>query len=299
MVLQRIPSLALAEWEDTQLTWQLMCQIVGKVRLELHPKLNHWWHVTHYLSPTGLTTGPIPHGGSIFEITQNLFDQRLEVRSADGRVRTMPLAPGTIADFYAEFMGLLRSLEIDVAIHSHPYKCRSDVPFSMDRVHTTFEHEHVRRAWMILCWIEGVFREFRGRFIGKCSPVHLFWHSFDLAVTRFSGRPAPPMPDADPVSREAYSHEVNSAGFWFGDEFTQEPCFYCYTAPAPPGLDAQRLEPRQAFWQELGGSPMALLRYEDVRAMSDPRAGLLAFLQSAYEAGAGLAGWDRNALEMP
>jgi len=274
-----------------------MCQILGKVRLQLHPALNHWWHVTHYLCPTGLTTGPIPHRGSIFEITQNVVDGRLDVTCADGRRGAMPLAPVTIADFYAEFMRLLRSLEIDVTIRPHPYKCGSEVPFAVDRVHSAFEYDHVRRAWAILCWVEAVFREFRGRFIGKCSPVHFFWHSFDLAVTRFSGRPAPVQPDADRVSREAYSHEVNSAGFWFGDESIEEPCFYCYTAPAPDGLDGQRLEPHQAYWSDFGGSPMALLRYDDVRTMPDPRAGLLAFLQSAYEAGANVANWDRSALE--
>jgi hypothetical protein len=184
-----------------------------------------------------------------------------------------------------------------VKIVRKPYECKSKIPFADDRQHAAWDAEAVEKAWRILTEIEPVFKEFRGRFVGKCSPVHMFWHSFDLAVTRFSGRPAPAMPDADPVTREAYSHEVNSAGFWFGDDNLPEAAFYCYSFPAPTGLDQQPLRPAKAFWQEVRGAPMALLLYRDWRQMPDPRTALLDFLQSSYEAGANSAAWDRSALE--
>jgi hypothetical protein len=291
-----LPHLPLQSWEESRLYWHLVCQIVGKVRMQLHPPLNHWWHVTLSLSPQGLTTGAIPHGDGSFEIEQDLLRHEVIVRTA-GRSARVPLGPKPIAEFYREFVEALGGLGISVEITPKPFKMRSTIPFPEDFDHRRYDPEAVHRAWSALASIEPVFKEFRSGFQGKSSPVHFFWHSFDLAAARFSGKSAPEMPGVDPVTRKAYSHEVNSAGFWFGDDAMPMPAFYCYTAPSPPGLDDQPLRPSQAKWQESGGSPMALLMYDDVRESSDPRSMLLDFLQSSYEAGANAAGWDRRSLE--
>ena len=293
----QLPVLELSEWEDSRLKWQLVCQIIGKVRLKMHPPVNHWWHVPLYLSPRGLTTDDIPFKDGLFSIEVDVLSQRVVVATSSPRAVEIPLDERPVADIYADLRRALSDLGIEAKILARPYKCKSDRPFAEDREHTAWDTDAVTKAWRVLTEIEPVFKEFRGRFIGKCSPVHMFWHSFDLAVTRFSGRRAPEMPTADAVTREAYSHEVNSAGFWFGDDNTPEAAFYCYTAPAPSGLDQQPLRPAKAFWQELYGSPMALLLYRDWRESEDPRAALLDFLQSSYEAGANAAGWDRAALE--
>ncbi len=292
-----LPPMPLDQWEDSLLYWQLMSQILGKIRLKLHPWINHWWHVPLYITPRGTTTGAIPYGDSNFDIELDLTDHRLVLRTGDGKVMGFALDGRPIAEFYNHLFDMLRSVGIDIEILARPYKCKSTEPFAADRVHSTYDPEAIHRAWSVLKVIEPVFKEFRSRFIGKCSPVHQFWHSFDLACTRFSGRRAPNEGIADPVGKEAYSHECISAGFWFGDESLPMPAFYCYTWPAPKNLDLQQLDPPKAFWRDVHGSPQATLLYDDLRKMEDPRGALLAFLESSYESGAMLANWDRAELE--
>ncbi|HEU4419342.1 MAG TPA: DUF5996 family protein [Planctomycetota bacterium] len=280
------PPLPYESWSDTLLGLHLVTQIVGKVRLALHPPINHWWHATLYVSPRGLTTGAIPLPASReqnrnFDVEIDLRDHRVVTRTSDGRILFATLADRPVCDFYREFTGQLQQLGIDVAIDVRPYKCRSTIPYDRDREHGAYDRRSVQTACAILHGVEAVFAEFRSRFLGKCSPVHLFWHSFDLAVTRFSGRRAPALEGQDRVAQEAYSHEVNSAGFWFGDNDVREPAFYCYTAPAPPGMS----------------DAMTTLRYDEMRTSPDPRRTLLDFLQGAYEAGANAARWDRASLE--
>lgn len=294
---QDLPPMPLSEWEDSRLYWQLMSQILGKIKLALNPPVNHWWHVPMYITPRGTTTGAVPYGDSNFDIELDLTDHRLVLRSGDGKVSGFELDGRPIAEFYSHLFNLLFSVGIEVKILAKPYSCKSDIPFPADRVHSTYDKDAVHRAWSILRMVEPVFKEFRSRFIGKCSPVHQFWHSFDLACTRFSGRRAPDADLTDPVAREAYSHECISAGFWFGDDSLPMPAFYCYTWPAPKNLDFQHLEPNKAFWRDVHGSPQATLLYDDLRKMHDPHLALLHFLESSYEAGAILGGWDRAELE--
>jgi hypothetical protein len=236
----------------------------------------------------------------VFEVELDLIDHMAVARSSSGESRRIPLADGTIAEFYTSFFGALRALDIDVDIVARPFdptRVGSDIPFAEDDGHSTYDPDAVQRFRSALIGIDAAFREFRGRFLGKCSPVHLFWHSFDIAVTRFSGRRAPLSPNADPVTKSAYSHENISAGFWAGDANMREPAFYSYTHPEPEGLADEPLRPEGAWWEPQNGSHMALLRYEDARAAADPTAAILDFMQSAYEAGAKRAGWAREELE--
>ena len=288
----------LQEWEPTRLHLQLLCQILGKIRLRYHPKINHWWHATLYLSPRGLTTDEIPYGEKSFDIELDLLSHAIHIRTSSGERASISLQSKPICDVYKETMSALSDLGINVHILAKPYDCKSNIPFAEDDQHNAYDPDRAVNAWGILLHADAIFKEFRGRFVGKCSPVHMFWHSFDLAVTRFSGRKAPPLPEANAVTQEAYSQEVNSAGFWFGDDRLPEPAFYCYTAPAPQDLNKQPLAPNSASWQEVWGSPMAILRYEDFRKADDPRTALLNFLQSSYEAGANAASWDRINLEI-
>ena len=281
------PPLPYASWSDTLLGLHLVSQIVGRVRLALHPPINHWWHVTLYVSPRGLTTGAIPLPGSRepaqnFDVEIDLLDHRVVTRTSDGRSLSATLTDRSIGDVHREFTAQLQQLGIEVAIDVRPYKCRSTIPYPEDHVHGAHDRRAVQTAFAILRGVAAILQEFRSRFLGKCSPVHLFWHSFDLAVTRFSGRRAPALEGAGRVAQEAYSHEVNSAGFWFGDDDVREPAFYCYTAPAPAAMR---------------GDAMVTLRYDEMRAAPDPRRALLDFLQRSYEAGADAAQWDRAALE--
>jgi len=292
-----LPAIPLAQWEDTRLYWQLMSQILGKIKLALNPKVNHWWHIPLYITPRGTTTGTIPYKDTNFDIQLDLTDHRLILRTGTGQTLGFELEGRPIADFYTHLFDMLRSVGIEVEIDARPYKCKSTEPFPTDRIHATYDPDAAHRAWKVLRMIEPVFQEFRGHFIGKCSPVHQFWHSFDLACTRFSGRRAPDAGLTDPVAKEAYSHECISAGFWFGDDTLPLPAFYCYTWPAPRNLDIQHLEPHRAFWREIHGSPQATLLYDDLRKMHDPHTGLRHFLQSSYESGAILAGWNRSELE--
>lgn len=292
-----LPPLPLQEWEPSRLYLQLICQMLGKIKLKLHPHVNHWWHAPLYVSARGLATGAIPYGSRTLDIELDLIDNKIVIRKDDGERAEMGSSGKSIAVVYRELFQLLNDLGVAVQILAKPYDCKSKIPFADDNEHTGYDKDAVARALRILCFSDGVMKEFRSRFIGKCSPVHMFWHSFDLACTRFSGRTAPAMPEADRTTQEAYSHEVISAGFWFGDDNVPEPAFYCYAFPLPEGLAQQPLSPSTAYWKDLRGSPTAILRYEDARQAADPRAVVLEFLQSSYEAGANLAGWNRAELE--
>ncbi|HYA97329.1 MAG TPA: DUF5996 family protein, partial [Methylomirabilota bacterium] len=291
----------LASWEPTRATLHLWTQIVGKVRMALTPLTNHWWNVPLYVSTRGLATSPIPYGDRSFEVEFDFLAHVLRIETSDAASRRVPLRPQTVADFYAEFMAALNDLRIAVRIWKTPVEIPNPIPFDQDRVHADYDPAAARAFWRILLSVDEVFKVFRARFIGKSSPSHFFWGSFDLAVTRFSGRPAPERNDPDPVlrkiMREAYSHEVISAGFWPGGGGVDDPAFYCYAAPQPAGFEKQPVRPPKAFY--LAALAEYILLYDDVRLAPSPAAALLDFLQSTYEAGAVTARWDRAALERP
>jgi Family of unknown function (DUF5996) len=292
-----LPPLRLEEWDETRATLRLFVQIVGKIRLALAPPKNHWWHVVLYVTPRGLTTGPMPSSDTVLEIDFDFIEHTLVLRTQRGDVETLRLRDGfSVAAFYEQLFALLRRLGIEVTILAQSYGDPTPITFAADDADASYDADAVERFWQVLCASALVLEEFAGWFTGKTSPVHLFWHGMDLAVTRFSGRRAPPMPNADPVTREAYSHEVISFGFWAGDASTPAPAYYSYTAPEPPALAEQPLEPEQAFWAEMGSTHQARLWYEDVRTAESPHTILLRFLQSAYEAGARTAGWPMEEL---
>jgi hypothetical protein len=270
-------------------------QVVGKVRLALSPRINHWWQVPLYVTGRGLTTSPIPHENGIFEVQFDFIDHKLDVVTNAGEIRSLRLIPRTVADFYADFMEMLRSLGIDVRIWRMPVEVPNPVRFDQDRTHRSYDPEYVHRFWRILVTIDSVFKEFRSRFLGKSSPVHFFWGSFDFAVTRFSGRRAPERPGADRITREAYSHEVISVGFWPGGGDMTGAAFYAYAAPEPAGFGDQLVRPGSAFYSKQ--MKEFFLMYDDVRAADSPRDALLDFCQSTYDAGADLGNWDRANLE--
>jgi hypothetical protein len=295
------PALPLEAWLDTKVTLHLFTQIIGKIRMTLTPKVNHWWHVPLYVSARGLTTGPIPYENRNFELELDLIDHHLAARTSSGESFQIPLEGQSVASFYQQTLDALSRIGIEVTILANPFdpeRVKSREPFPEDTAHGTYVPEYAHRCWSILVPLDSIFKEFRGRFLGKCSPVHFFWHSFDLAVTRFSGRAAPVAEGTDLVTREAYSHEVISAGFWVGDDNVPEPSFYSYTAPEPKGLNEEPLRPAEASWNDQNGSSLALYRYNDFRASADPRRALLDFLQSSYEAGAKRANWPRNDQEV-
>lgn len=286
------PKIPLEAWRPTKNTLHLYLQIVGKIRLAMHPRVNHWWHVPLYVSPRGLTTRTIPFSGGNFEIEFDFKDHELKMRTSDGRKEDFALFDGlTVADFYASLFSNLAKLGIVPMIKAIPYEASSTTPFAEDIENKSYDKEYVEKFHQTLVAVDDIFEEFRGRFTGKSTPVHLFWHSFDLALTRFSGKPANVRVGAGMVEREAYSHEVISFGFWFGDDNVPAPAFYSYTAPERAGLTDEPLKPDTAQWNIARGA-MALLMYEDVRKLKDPRDTVLEFLQSAYEAGAKCAGWD-------
>lgn len=294
------PSLDLAKWSDTCATLHLWTQIVGKVRLTQSPWVNHSWHVTLYVTSRGLTTSPIPHGNRSFEIDFDFLRHRLVVRSSDGGEAGFKLRPQTVATFYRKLLERLRALDLPVKIYGKPNEIADPIPFAVDEVHRSYDPDYANRFWRILVQTERVLQEFRARFIGKCSPVHLFWGGDDIAVTRFSGRTAPEHPGGVPhlpdwVTREAYSHEVSSAGFWAGGGAISHPAFYSYAYPEPAGFAQAPVEPKEAFYSK--DLREFILPYDAVRKAKDPDATLLQFLQSTYEAAANLAGWDRRALE--
>lgn len=289
------PELPLEAWRDTYETLHLWTQIVSKVRTALSPPVNHWWHSTLYVTPRGLTTSSIPYGQRAFEVSFDFIDHALLIQTSDGTRQELGLFPRSVAEFYHEFMGALRALGITVTINTLPQEVANPIHCDQDDVHASYDAAFAQRWWRILLQTNRILGEFRGRFIGKCSPVHFFWGSFDLAVTRFSGRRAPPRPGADAVTREAYSHEVISCGFWPGGGQVPQAAFYAYAAPAPPGLASVPIRPTAARYDQEAGE--FFLPYADVRAAADPDGLLLDFLQSTYEAAATLARWDRAALE--
>jgi hypothetical protein len=296
---QALPPLPLGEWEPTKDTLHLWVQIVGKMRLASTPPRNHWWNVPLYVDVHGLTTRRMfAANGVTFEIHFDFIDHRLVIETDSGGRESFELAEGlSVAAFDEQLHAALARLGVDVAIRESPFGVPMKTPFQADREHAAYDRDAVTRFWRILEWTDGVFEEFAGWYCGKTSPVHLFWHSLDLAVTRFGGRRAAPLPEADAVTQEAYSHELVSFGFWAGDSMTREPTYYSYTAPEPPGLRDRRLCPEQAKWIEFGTGSLAVLPYEAVRTAADPKGTLLAFLECAYEAGADAAGWDRADLE--
>jgi len=287
---QIFPPLPLEKWEDSKETLHRYVQVVGKIRLRYTPFMNHWWHVTLYASPRGLRTPPIPYGHTTFEISFDLLDNRLVVSTSEGEGFAFAIDDLPVAEFYRRLVDGLGTLGIHVAINTTPFDLDDEQMLDENVFHCVCDREYVRRYGRVLAQVDQVFKEFAGRFNGKQSPVQLYWHSFDLAVTRFSGRRSPQRDDVDPVTREAYSHEVISFGFWPGDRNLREAAFYSYTAPEPEGLTGQPLRPGSASWAPEGG--MALLMYEDVRKSDSPRETLLDFMESAYQAGAKSASWD-------
>jgi len=288
------PELRLEAWKDTYATLHMWTQIVGKVRLALSPRINHWWEVALYVNAVGLTTSAIPYKQLVFEIQFNFLEHKLTIAICDGQQRILQLRPQSVAAFYAEFMSALHSLGIDVHIWPMPVEVPNPIRFDRDTEHASYDPEYAQRFWRILTLVDPVFKEFRSRFVGKHSPIHFFWGSFDLASTRFSGRRAPERKDADPITREAYSHEVISAGFWPGGGDVKGAAFYAYAAPEPAGFKTAQVRPEKAFYSPLGEF---LLMYDDVRQSTEPEKLLMEFLQSTYEAGANLGNWPRAELE--
>ena len=294
------PELPYERWKETYATLHLWTQVVGKIRLAQSPWLNHSWHVPLYVTARGLTTSSIPYGVRVFDMAFDFIDHALTLRVSDGHERRLSLRPRTVADFYAEVMAMLDALGLSVRIDPVPNEIADAIPFNRDSKHSAYDPEYAQRFWRILLQVDRVFSQFRTSFLGKCSPVHFFWGSFDLAVTRFSGRAAPPHPGGiphlqDTIVREAYSHEVSSAGFWPGGSGVEYPVFYSYAYPEPRGYRDTAVRPSAAAFNAQLGEFM--LRYDAVRSAPDPDATLLEFLQSTYEAAANSAQWDRAGLE--
>jgi len=295
------PELAYEAWAPTKQTLHRYVQMVGKVRMALLPFRNHWWHVTLGVSAHGITTGPMPAGGATVEIEFDFVEHRLAIRTSDGRVAGFPLRDRLpCAEFYGDLFAALRDLGVEVQIKAVPYDLGDSPAFPQDTINESYDAAAVERFWRILRLADHVLARFASGFLGKASPIHVFWHSFDIAHARFSGRPAPAIEGADRVTAEAYSHELISFGWWPGDDRrTPYPAFYSYTAPEPPDLRAQPLQPDHAQWQDTGNGSLAVLAYDDVRAAGDPAATLLGFFESAYRAGVVTAGWDLDALASP
>ncbi len=294
------PSLNFQEWKDTYATLHMLTQIVGKIRLAQSPWVNHSWHTTLYVTSRGLTTSPIPYGNRTFQIDFDFIDHNLVIETSDGEVKTMPLSPRPVAGYYEELFNKLAELNLKVKIHTTPNELPTPIPFEKDYEHTAYDADYANRFWRALVQIDRVFKQFRARFIGKCSPVHFFWGSFDLAVTRFSGRRAPEHPGGVPhlpdwVTREAYSHEVSSCGFWPGSEQMPQAVFYSYAYPEPQGFSTATARPSGAGYS----SEMKefIFPYDEVRRSANPDEALLDFLQSSYEAAADSGAWDRKELE--
>jgi hypothetical protein len=275
-------------------------QIVGKIRLTLSPWTNHSWHVTLYVTSRGLTTSPIPHGNNIFEIRFDFIDHDLRIMKSDGSVRVLKLGPQSVAQFYGEVMKTLVDFDLPVTINTTPNEIENPIPFDQDEDHRAYDREYANRFWRVLVQSDRVFKEFRSRFCGKCSPVHFFWGSFDLAVTRFSGRSAPPHPGGvphlpDEITREAYSQEVSSLGFWPGNAAMPTPIFYSYAYPEPPGFADAKIRPDAAFYE--AKLHEYVLPYDAVRSAENPDEMLLDFAQTTYDAASKLGKWDRATLE--
>jgi hypothetical protein len=294
------PALPFAEWADTCATLQLWTQIVGKIRLAHTPMVNHWWNVPLYVTSRGLTTALIPHPAGGFQIDFDFIDHQLKIQTCAGEIETIALAPKSVADFHAEVTGRLRSLGLETRIWTMPVEIPDAIPFEQDRIHAAYDAEYANRFWRILLQVDRLMKRFRAPFLGKVSPVHFFWGSFDMAVTRFSGRTAPELHSASPnlggwVMREAYSHEVSSCGFWPGNGGYGRAAFYSYAYPEPAGFGQARIAPDAAFYdQELG---QFILPYDAVRQAPSPDESVMQFFQATYVTAADLGGWDRAALE--
>jgi uncharacterized protein DUF5996 len=290
-----LPALPYANWVDTKETLHLFLQIIGKIRLKTHPKLNHWWHVTLYPHVRGLTTGRIPHAGSGFEVLYDMLDHKVIISLNDGRQDTFSVPGLTVSGFYEAMFSRLNALGISVKIVAVPYDNKSKTPFAEDTAPRVYDGNAVSDFWRALCLIANTFETYRSGFVGKQTPVQLYWHSFDMVVTRFSGRPYP-LKGGTQSDREAYSHEVISIGFWPGDDTFPEAAFYGYAYPEPADLNQEPLAPDQALWTEKNGGALAILKYDDTRQAEDPSEAILAFLNSLYE-GATLKGdWPADAL---
>ena len=289
------PSLPLDDWRDTYATLHMWTQVIGKIRLMQAPLINHWWEVPLYVTCRGLTTSPIPYGTRTFQIDLDFIDHRVIIQTSDGASESFPLQPMSVATFYATVMERMEALGLPVHIWTMPVEISNPIRFESDQQHASYVPDQAHRFWRILTQADRVFTAFRACFIGKVSPVHFFWGSFDLAVTRFSGRAAPSKPTADRITREAYSHEVSSCGFWPGGDGIEKPAFYSYAYPEPDGFAGTPVRPDAAFYDR--GLGQFILPYDTIRNASSPDETLLAFLQSTYEAAATLAQWDRRALE--
>ncbi len=290
-----LPPLPFDSWKDTLATLHMWTQIVGKVRLKLCPLINHWWNVPFYVTARGMTTSPMPYEQGTVEIRFDFIEHQLLLEISDGRMVAIPLTAQSVAQFYQKFMAALDELGVTVNIWTMPCELPNPIPFEQDHVHATYDPDAAHKFWRILAWVDPVLKEFRSGFLGKASPVHFFWGSFDLAVTRFSGRRAPERPGADSITLEAYSHEVSSAGFWPGGGEISAPTFYSYAAPEPEGFSGQRVRPAAAYYHPQ--MKEFLLGYDDVRTADSPKNTLMEFLQSTYDAAANLGRWDRKALE--
>jgi hypothetical protein len=290
-----LPALPFDSWKDTLATVHMWTQVVGKVRLKLCPLVNHWWNVPFYLTARGITTSAMPFERGTIEVKFDFIDHKLWLETSDGRAVVIALQAQSVADFYKKFMDALAELGVGVKIWTTPCEIPDPIPFEQDRTHAAYDPEAVHKFWRILVWVDQVLKEFRTGFIGKVSPVHFFWGSFDLAVTRFSGRRAPERPGADSITREAYSHEVSSAGFWPGGGDIKGPAFYSYAAPEPSGFAERRILPHAAFYHPQ--LKEFLLMYDDVRTAVDPKTALREFLQSTYDAAADAGKWERKVLE--
>jgi uncharacterized protein DUF5996 len=301
--MELFPPMPLAEWRDTKETLHRFCQVVGKIRLAASVRRNHWWNAPFHLTGRGITTRPMDQAGTQpgFTIDFDFVDHQLRISTLDGRAVAVPLQGQSVASFHHQTLQALATLGITVAIaHPHPYDLPDAArPFADDTTHASYDPVWVSRYWQVLSQVNLVLEEFAARYSGKVSPVHHFWHTFDIAHTRFADRHVDQPATADPVTREAYSREVISFGFWFGDDRLSEPAFYAYIAPEPAGLAEEPLEPAAAWWDPRDGSHLAVLGYDDARATSDPRASVLDFYESAYQAGARLAGWDIQRLASP
>lgn len=289
------PELPLNEWEPTYATLHMWFQIIGKVRLKLCPLVNHWWETALYVTPRGLTTSIMPHGPDSFEIKFDFIDHVLKIEKSDGQIRIMALQPKSVAAFYQEFMELMGSLDLQVEIDINPKEVPNPIPFNEDNTHYSYDRDYAERFWRILLQVEKVFEKFRSKFIGKVSPIHFFWGSFDFCVTRFSGRRSPPREGVDHITQEGYSHEVSSVGFWPGSGNINGPAFYAYAAPEPKGYEKSYIQPAAAFYNP--PTKGFILMYDDVRKEENPETLILSFLESTYDAAANLGKWDRKNLE--
>lgn len=290
-----LPALPFDSWSDTLATVHMWTQIVGKVRLKLCPLINHWWNVPFYMSARGMTTAAMPYQHGTVEIRFDFIDHKLLLETSEGHRIELPLRAQSVADFYKDFMAALSKMGVSVEIWTTPCELPDPIPFEKDTTHAAYDPEAVHKFWRILAWVDQILKVFRTGFLGKISPVHFFWGSFDLAVTRFSGRTAPERSGADSITREAYSHEVSSAGFWPGGGDIKGPAFYSYAAPEPSGFEQRKVRPEAAFYHPQ--LKEFLLMYDNVRRAASPKDTLLEFLQSTYDAAADCGHWDRKALE--